>query len=76
MDDHNPSGSGAGGDHDADPAEAEVSPNHVANIKAQTKTRHKAARAVMSKRSLGNSLMAKKPAFAGCRSFFGRPLVH
>lgn len=31
----------------------EVSPNHVANIKAKTKTRHKAARAVVSRRGLG-----------------------
>jgi hypothetical protein len=30
-----------------------VSPNHVANIKAKTKTRHKAARAVVSRRGLG-----------------------
>ncbi len=31
----------------------EVSPNHVANIKAKTKTRRKAARAVVSRRGLG-----------------------
>jgi hypothetical protein len=31
----------------------DVSPNHVANIKAKTKTRHKAARAVVSRRGLG-----------------------
>ena len=31
----------------------EVSPNHVANIKTKTKTRHKAARAVVSRRGLG-----------------------
>jgi hypothetical protein len=31
----------------------EVSPNHVANIKAKSKTRHKAARAVVSRRGLG-----------------------
>jgi hypothetical protein len=30
-----------------------VSPNHVANIKAKTRTRHKAARAVVSRRGLG-----------------------
>ena len=30
-----------------------VSPNHVANIKTKTKTRHKAARAVVSRRGLG-----------------------
>ena len=30
-----------------------VSPNHVANVKAKTKTRHKAARAVVSRRGLG-----------------------
>jgi hypothetical protein len=30
-----------------------VSPNHVATIKAKTKTRHKAARAVVSRRGLG-----------------------
>ena len=30
-----------------------VSPNHVANIKAKTKTRRKAARAVVSRRGLG-----------------------
>jgi hypothetical protein len=30
-----------------------VSPNHVANIKAKSKTRHKAARAVVSRRGLG-----------------------
>lgn len=31
----------------------QVSPNHVANIKAKVKTRHKAARAVVSRRGLG-----------------------
>jgi hypothetical protein len=31
----------------------EVSPNHVANIKAKTKTRRTAARAVVSRRGLG-----------------------
>ncbi|MHB1035061.1 MAG: hypothetical protein ACYC35_10445 [Pirellulales bacterium] len=31
----------------------EVSPNHIANIKAKTKTRHKAARAVVTRRGLG-----------------------
>ena len=31
----------------------EVSPNHVANIKAKSKTRRKAARAVVSRRGLG-----------------------
>ena len=31
----------------------EVSPNHVANIKAKTKTRRKAAKAVVSRRGLG-----------------------
>jgi hypothetical protein len=30
-----------------------VSPNHVANIKAKTKTRRKAAKAVVSRRGLG-----------------------
>ena len=30
-----------------------VSPNHVANIKTKTKTRRKAARAVVSRRGLG-----------------------
>ena len=30
-----------------------VSPNHVANIKAKSKTRHTAARAVVSRRGLG-----------------------
>ena len=30
-----------------------VSPNHVANIKTKTKTRHTAARAVVSRRGLG-----------------------
>jgi hypothetical protein len=30
-----------------------VSPNHVANIKTKTKARHKAARAVVSRRGLG-----------------------
>ena len=34
-------------------AGVEVSPNHVANIKAKTKTRRKAARAVVSRRGLG-----------------------
>jgi hypothetical protein len=34
-------------------AGTDVSPNHVANIKAKTKTRHKAARAVVSRRGLG-----------------------
>jgi hypothetical protein len=34
-------------------AGVEVSPNHVANIKTKTKTRHKAARAVVSRRGLG-----------------------
>ena len=31
----------------------EVSPNHVANIKTKSKTRHTAARAVVSRRGLG-----------------------
>jgi hypothetical protein len=30
-----------------------VSPNHVANIKTKSRTRHKAARAVVSRRGLG-----------------------
>jgi hypothetical protein len=30
-----------------------VSPNHVANIKTKSKTRHKAARAVVTRRGLG-----------------------
>ena len=32
----------------------EVTPNHVATIKAKTKTRHKAARAVVSRRGSGH----------------------
>ena len=34
-------------------AGVDVSPNHVANIKAKTKRRRKAARAVVSRRGLG-----------------------